>query len=391
VEAPIKTASNEVFALTDEQLLGIEPDDVIPPSGEVPDLSESAPPASATTTQHHPSQAEPPRWLAERMRDPWAGEEARELWEGVQNAQREAAAYRESFATPEEARALKEIYPNGAVEAKAAAERARDLAEIDVAIFGAPGKSPEELRAGRSQLVERLHAQDPAAFREMVEVGRQILERTGITQSPMVRAANATPQVSPPAASTPPMQNELTNLYRDFERATNADLEKSVGAAIGKAMDAALPNLKWAEKTGINSDGQARPLHERLAGAVREDIEAALKSDTALSEQVARVLSGRRFDKTSCAQVVRLIDTRAQQLIPGAVRRVVGSWTTATLGVKKSESVIEDKKPIAVERPPKDLARTERNDRVIAADGQPKFMRGRLDYRKYSDEQILEM
>ena len=60
-----------------------------------------------------------------------------------------------------------------------------------------------------------------------------------------------------------------------------------------------------------------------------------------LGEQVARVLSGRRLDEAARAQVVRLIDARAQQLVPGAVRRVVGSWTAATLGAKKPESAGE--------------------------------------------------
>src|SRR5208282_512640 len=34
---------------------------------------------------------EPPRWLAERMRDPWHGDEAKELWEGAVQAREEAA------------------------------------------------------------------------------------------------------------------------------------------------------------------------------------------------------------------------------------------------------------------------------------------------------------
>ena len=61
------------------------------------------------------------------MKDPWVGDEARELWEGVKRAQREAAEYREVVGAPEDARALKEIYPGGVAEARSAAERAREL------------------------------------------------------------------------------------------------------------------------------------------------------------------------------------------------------------------------------------------------------------------------
>ena len=59
------------------------------------------------------------------MDDPQSGGEAQDLWNGVQQARLEAAAYREVFAKPEDARALKELYPGGVEQARAAAERAR--------------------------------------------------------------------------------------------------------------------------------------------------------------------------------------------------------------------------------------------------------------------------
>jgi hypothetical protein len=100
------------------------------------------------------------------MKDPWGGEEAREFWDGVQQARSEAAAYRAAFATPEDARALKELYPGGVSEARAAAERARLLDEVDRAYFGTAGNSPEQLSASRAQLAQRMLREDPAAFRE---------------------------------------------------------------------------------------------------------------------------------------------------------------------------------------------------------------------------------
>ncbi len=121
-------------------------------------------------------ETEPPAWLAAQMKDPWSGEEARELWNGVQRAKQEAAAYRAAFATPEDARALKELYPGGVSEARGAAERARLLEEIDRAYFGAPGSSAEQASASRAQLAERMLREDPAAFREMVVSGLRALE-----------------------------------------------------------------------------------------------------------------------------------------------------------------------------------------------------------------------
>ena len=460
--------ANEVFALTDEQILGIEAEgqEVGPnpwsrerandgrgPSAAAATVAGSAPIDSAQSRRDDRARnddgnagennrgkvaegltpegvsysgvpQEPPGWLAREMKDPWVGEEARELWEGVQRAQREAAAYREAFATPEDARALKEIYPGGVAEAKGAAERARELAEIDAVFFGAAGKPAEELRAGRTALVEKLYAQDPAAFREMVEAGVRILGSAPGGQRPLTgereeiiretRRREEKPAPSKPEGAAPGSTNGggpgsvaegltpegvsyrdgVASRYREFERATNAELEKSVGGAIARAMEAALPNLRQ-----IGGEGQAPPLQERLRNAVKEEVESALRSDASLGEQVARVLSGRRFDEAARAQVVRLIDARAQQLVPGAVRRVVGSWTQATLGARKPETGAENtgrgSDERRVERAPSSSQRTasgnsggDRNAQTAAARGVP---RGRVDYRKMSDEQILGM
>src|SRR5438552_15036498 len=105
------------------------------------------------------------------MKDSWSGEEARELWDGVQQARQEAAAYRAAFATPEDARALKELYPGGVNEARSAAESAKTLDDIDRAFFGAAGKSPLEVSASREQLAQQMLREDPGAFREMVFAG----------------------------------------------------------------------------------------------------------------------------------------------------------------------------------------------------------------------------
>jgi hypothetical protein len=437
--------TSEVFTLTDEQILGMEAegretetesttrqqvnDRGVAAEGPIPEevsYRDSAVGRDAKSAQ--PGMAvplglaqEPPGWLAREMKDPWVGEEARELWEGVQRAQREAAAYREAFGTPEDARALKEIYPGGVAEAKSAAERARELAEIDGVFFGVAGKPAEELRAGRTALVEKLYAQDPAAFREMVEAGVRILGRASSGQRSVASAEGKA--VSQDATTLPGSLRSVAGAqekaghsgrddslgsnangnmqhvqaYREFERATNAELEKSVGGAIGRAMEAALPNLRHARMAG--GEGQAPPLQERLRAAVREEVEAALRSDASLGEQVARILSGRRLDEVARAQVVRLIDGRAQQLVPGAVRRVVGSWTQATLGARMADTGAEPaargEQERRAERAASSSQKTTSGDSAANRNAQTaagrSVPRGRVDYRKLSDEQILGM
>lgn len=428
IENSAGTATQEIFALTDEQILGMEPEglDVEANPSSVAAANPSQGPSTAAATAAASARddrvensastivQELPGWLARDMKDPWVGDEARELWEGVQRAQREAEAYREAFATPEDARALKEIYPGGVAEAKSAAERAREMAEIDAAFFGSAGKPAEELRAGRTALVEKLYAQDPAAFREMVNAGVRILGGVAGGQRPVNgeerRVGQQDAAILPRSLHSESQTTRLSGrddrlggdanaeakhvqLYREFERATNAELEKSVGGAIGKAMEAALPNLRQA-----GGERQALSLQERLRTAVREEVESALRSDASLGEQVARVLSGRRLDEAARAQVVRLIDARAQQLVPGVVRRVVGSWTQATLGARKTdrrmESVGRSANERRVERAPNSSQSAGSGNSVGERNAQPaagSVPRGRVDYRKFSDEQILGM
>jgi hypothetical protein len=403
VESAASNTTQELFALTDEQILGIRSEEAAEAEEQATQDSASASPPTDKNSEVHEAGAasqsgvsaplQPPKWLADKMKDPWLGDEARDLWAGMQKAQSEAAAFREVFANPQDARALKDLYPGGLVEAKSASERARQLEDIDGAYFGAAGKSAQELTEGRAALAQRLYAQDAAAFREMVTEGVRLLETMSAepsdkSKSIAVPATNA--NSSPTPANLPP---ETANAYRTFEKAANADLEKTVGAEIARRIDQALPNLRQMRAPGSSEGQSVVPLQERLGAAVREEIDAALKSDAQLGEQVTRVLSGRRFDDATRSQVVRLIDARAQQLVPSAVRKIVGQWTQATLGAK-------GKRPPSDETNHIDIGGTNKNGNASTAraeDGRDRPTRSqpararRVEYNKMSDEQILEM
>ena len=310
--APPSPVAADLFALTDEQILDIQPDaPVAQPLLAVPGVSNSPDqPVQAAATV-----PEPPPWLADLMNDPQAGNEARDLWNGVQQSRNEAAAYREVFARPEEARA--------------AADRARSLEEIDAAFFGGAGKSPQEISAGRNALAQRMLHEDPAAFREMVFAGLRALESSAQSSvTAPVGARHAVP------ALPEPEQAQLA-AYSAFEKSANEDLERSVGTAIQRSLDQALPSLGKRDDAAPVGARHAVPLHARLQQAVRDDVESALKSDTQLGEQLARVLSARRFDETTRSQVVRLINDRAQQLVPVATRRIIQDWTQTTFAAHR--------------------------------------------------------
>ncbi len=388
---------HDIFVLTDEQILEIEPEaqDVTVSEnvaqGDSPAVVSPAADAAAkgnkpvqTAQAGLPVPLEPPAWLAETMNDPQRGAEARALWEGAQRAQREAASYREVFSKPEEARA--------------AAERARVLDDIDRAYFAGDASQ-------RAQLAAMMMREDPAAFREMVFQGLRALEGSPQQGKPRsvasaVGATLGSPDGGGTGASTAqkggvsptPQRDNSAQLaaYAAFEKAANDDLERSVGNAIERTLEQALPAAGRADGTALKG---------RITAAIRQDIEKALQGDRQLGEQVAQILSSKRLDNETRAQVVRLIAERAHQLVPSAAKRALNDWTQTTLAAHSGKSARGDAASARREAAPaapslrdsqahgaqrKDAARPARSDDRPAS-------KGRVDYRKLSDDQILDL
>jgi hypothetical protein len=366
------TATPDLFALTDEQILEIAPD--------AQDVEVSDPPPVS------PAEAQLTTTTDTTAKTAEAG----------------------PFAAPEEVRALAELYPGGLGQAKTAAERARTLDEIDAAYFGAAGNSPEQVSASRAQLAQRMLHDDPAAFREMVFAGLRALEEAGATTAGGQRAAQGPQREGPgtsgvvaqhaaPESSHPSANETQTAAYIAFERAANEELERSVGSAISRTIEQALPNAAKYNTSGQAGVQHAAPLQERLASAVRQDVEAALKGDRQLGEEIAQIVAARRFDDTARAHVVRLIGERAQQLVPSAARRVINEWTSTTLaahGAKSERSVASAaKREVATASAPSPSrgGTTSREAPRMAPDQATPGARRGVDYRKLSDEQILDL
>jgi hypothetical protein len=320
------------------------------------------------------------------MNDPQRGAEARALWEGAQRAEREAASYREVFAKPEEARA--------------AAQRVRVLDDIDRAYFAGDATQ-------RARLAAMMMREDPAAFREMVFEGLRALEAAqqpgngrsvasavgatlgsstarGNAAQPAAQANHGAPQNGDSA------QHAQIAAYAAFEKAANEDLERSVGSAIERTLEQALPAARGA-------DGAA--LKGRMAAAIRQDVEKALQGDRPLGEQIAQILSGRRLDDETRAAVVRLIGERAQQLVPGATKRALRDWTQTTLAAHRGKNEQVDatsaRREVAPAAPAPRISQEQgahrkdpaRSARIDAREPS----KGRLNYGRLSDEQILDL
>jgi hypothetical protein len=209
-------------------------------------------------------------------------------------------------------------------------------------------------------------------------------------------------QGSPPNAATAGAAHNDTHVaaYAAFERAANEDLERSVGGAIERTLRQVLPANDRSYTPGPAGAQRAAPLHEKLASSIRVDVEKALQGDRQLGDQVAQILASRRLDNESRSQIVRLISERAQQLVPGAAKRVLNEWTQTTLAAHRGRTERADAAsartdvPLA-SAPVRSGANDQTNPRRQDAprgSGQVTTTKSHtVNYRKLSDEQILEM
>ncbi|MGH9678810.1 MAG: hypothetical protein ACRD4Y_02560 [Candidatus Acidiferrales bacterium] len=136
-----------------------------------------------------------PAWMQALVNDPKVGGEARQLWQ-------EHQAFRAAFASPEEARAMKEMLPGGAQEVAAlrqAAQETESLRQIaqEVDSLRAAAKDAEGLREAaqsvdridaaifsgdtraQSEVVAELARTNPAAFRSMFAEAAKVLASLG--------------------------------------------------------------------------------------------------------------------------------------------------------------------------------------------------------------------
>jgi hypothetical protein len=310
-----------------------------------------------------------PEWMVAAAGDPKHGAEAQRLWQ-------EHQAFRASFASPDEARAMKELFPGGAQEAQTLRQAAQAVDQIDAAIYSGDARA-------QSEVVAELARANPAAFRSLFAEAAKVLAGMGGTSSNVPQAAqpvnqtptlrenregwgtqqNPTPSQDPsvashaspvtdhpssrPAglrASESPVANHesrVTNhafdpsAYAAFERSTNDTVARDVRVAVGDTLARVLP------------EGIAEGASRRIGEDIFNEIHRTLAADRTLSEQVGEILrgssreftaSGWRFGTAEQQRVAALLAGRAKQLVPGVARRVIGEWTSSVLGASRSKA-----------------------------------------------------
>jgi hypothetical protein len=342
-----------------------------PPQGAPSGQAESLPPQEPATPG---KAAEPPAWLKALLQDPRAGGEAKQFWEAH-------AAYREAFATPLEARAVAELFPGGANEARQARGAAEELRAFDAAYLSGEPQAHAHLAA-------YLFNAQPRAFQSILrQAARVLAERDPAAWREFVASAGAG---SSPAASRGAATQDAEHVVLERERADIAhersELRASQYSALRGAVNDAVAGDVRGEITRVLGAALGADISEgarsRIADDIFSEIHSTLSADHTLTRQVGAVLETSRFDDGTRQQVAQLIGARAKALLPGVAKRVVADWTTSVLALARRKTEKQD-------------AAARRVD-IVGGGGYPDASRRGLasrdiDYRRTSDEDILSL
>jgi len=315
-----------------------------------------------------------PAWMQAAAGDPRHGVEAQQLWQEHQE-------FRAAFASPAEARTLKELFPGGAPEAQSLKVAAQSVDRIDAAIFSGDARA-------QAEVVAEIARANPAAFRSLFAEAAKVLgvgqaflpvqgdatagaqrdssgqnrprftenvhrerndppspesgfgghgphpsQEPGTSQSPVT----GHPSQALGASQSPVTSHESPTFdpvaYAAFERSTNDAVARDVRSSIQDTLARVLPE-------GI-ADGASR----RIGEDIFNEIHRALAADRGLSEQVGVALrepllagQGWRFGAAEQQRVASLLAGRAKQLVPSVARRVIGEWTSSVLGTARSKA-----------------------------------------------------
>ncbi len=332
-----------------------------------------------------PAHAAAPEWLKPLLAEHETGPALQSLWDQHQ-------AYREIFPTVAEARALKELFPGSADDARQLLARGDEFDRIDQAYFSGDPRAqgqlaehllrnnPRAFQAMLRQSAEALAARDPRAFEDLVSRVRPEAQHSAPLQD-----AGLKPGATPADAELRRQREELArersaieqerqefraSQYAAFEQSVNEAIVRQVRQSIQETASKALPTTV------------AEGARKRIAEDIFNEINATLQKDVSLTQRVGSLLRQWRFDDETKQQVLNLTVSRAKALVPATAKRIIADWTTSVLAASRARSE-------------KETAAAKRVDITGAGAMEPRPKRPvtpkDIDYSKMSDDQILSM
>jgi hypothetical protein len=319
--------------------------------------------------------------------------ELRRAWE-------EAEAYRETFATPQEARAATALLADldrmdtlfFSRRPEDHAELARAVASLDPEAFASLAQAMNglatEAQRHRGNNAERQpnteagnSGASPASihsavipksgeFRRAEEPG---VASEGLKQIPRSARDDNEHQKdgergAASSAHTP--TPSVTPAQAEFFHAANAAAVQGVLEAIETQVERLLPE-------GISTSAR-----QRVVGEIYRELDASLQSNRQLSQQMREAFRSGALDAAHQRAVVSLLTGRAKQALPGVAKRVLGEWTSTIVASNQDRRARQR----AAERRV-DIA----GSGGAANDGRRSMTPRDLDYARLSDADILNL
>lgn len=225
----------------------------------------------------------------------------------LRRAWQDAQSYRDSFATPEEARAATALL--------------HDLDRMDALFFSTRPEDHAELARAVANL-------DPAAFASLTKAMNSMAAH-GLAE-PQQEAQGALAQqngdregrnsdISPDPGETP----IPTAAQVEFLRAANVAAVQGVLAGIETQVERLLPQ---------NVSKTAR---DRVVGEIYRELDSSLGSNRQLRQQVRDAFRSGNLDAAHQRAIVSLITGRARQALPAIAKRVLDEWTSTVVAANQ--------------------------------------------------------
>ncbi len=233
-----------------------------------------------------------------------ANPELRQAWD-------DARAYRETFATPEEARNATTLLA--------------DLNRMDALFYS---RRPED----HAELARSIAALDPGAFASLAKaIGEQAARQASAEQinAEQLHAEQRRDAATPaaPAASRQAQEaagaSGLSPVQVEFFQAANAAAVHGVMDAIETQVERLLP------------EGASKSARNRVVGEIYRELDSTLGANRQLSQQVRDAFRSGGLDANHQRAIVSLITGRARQALPGVAKRVMNEWTSTVVAANQ--------------------------------------------------------
>jgi hypothetical protein len=236
----------------------------------------------------------------------------------LRSAWREAKAYRETFATPEAARA--------------ATGMLADLNRMDALFFS---RRPED----HTKLARAVADLDPDAFASLARAMTQVSQTAGAT-FPAIAARTASAQHSTTTHSAPVDTSASTHNATTFPPSAQGALHAPVNASPAQeqffhstnaaAVEGVVEAIE-AQVERLLPEGISKSARNRVVGEIYRELDSTLRANRTLTQQMRDAFRSGALDGGHQKAIVSLITGRARQALPGVAKRVLNEWTTTVV------------------------------------------------------------